>query len=281
MVRLAHRGPFHHSPSNPFDDVTPVISGNNVVYDGFSGRQQRHLLVQLRHWLRHSHSRQTLRPSPTRPSTTTWSRGWSSPSTPSRLTCRPPSSAALSSRPRAPCPTSSARGSRADLITYVLDYDVGWYDHGTGQTVRLTQDAHVQNMAVPSGNYIYFTDNRTGKRPALRAPGRQRRDLPADRQRGVALGLDDADGQTVVYNDQRYGNVEVFRLTWWQFDLPPIADAGEDQTVDGGRGGAVGIRFRVRMIPTWPGLITSRYHWSHESQAPGGSTAQLSDPQEV
>ena len=158
-----------------------------------------------------------------------------------------------------------------DLISYSLDFDIAWYNHATGETVRLTEDFWNQSVSLVSGNYVYFTDDRTG---ALQIYVHviDTGDTYQLTDQAVLLSLDDVDGQTVVFSDMRDGNPEVYRVTWG-FDQPPIADAGEDQTVDVGE--YVVLNGAYSYDPD--GQDVDFYQWAIESK-PGGSTAELVNP---
>ena len=255
---------------NPFADVTPAISGNNVVYDGYVG--MNHDI----YWF----SCDTGEVAPL----TATAPPESHPDIDGNLVAWMVYSDVTSSYDIVGTVLGGADFTVADsdidesapsvsgnLISYSLEFDVGWYDHATGETVRLTQDAWSQPVSLVSGNAMYFTDNRTGS-AQIYVHVIDTGDTYQLTDQAVLLSLDDVDGQTVVFSDMRDGNPEVYRLTWG-FDQPPVADAGEDQTV------FVDELVQLDGIGSYDpdGQSVSDYSWSIET-TPNGSTAELDSP---
>lgn len=158
-------------------------------------------------------------------------------------------------------------------IAYLIGYDAAYYDHLSGQTVRLTEDPHAQHTIKISGDYIYFTDNRTGSDQLwVHVLGTDTAlQLTSN---AVYMVFTDADDDIAVFHDQRYGNLEIFRLQWG-YDQPPIADAGEDQAVLVGES----AQLSAGGSHDPDGQACSQALWTIET-APSGSLAELSNVQD-
>jgi beta propeller repeat protein len=117
-------------------------------------------------------------------------------------------------------------------IAYLLDTDVAVFDTGTGETLRVTEDGYQQSHVKIAGNYVFFTDNRNGNLDIFMhdlGTGLTYQ-LTSDVRDQI---LTDADQNRAVFYDSRYGSNDIFavELTW---NHPPIADAGQDQSVYAG-----------------------------------------------
>ena len=157
-----------------------------------------------------------------------------------------------------------------DRVAYIVDDDVAVYDHSVPSTTLLTDDAYVQDYVVITGQYVYFRDDRNGNfdvfvRDLGNGQTHQLTDDPSDQ---TPTG---ADGQRVLYHDDRTGDFNVW-IAEWEYNTPPIADAGDDQQV------FVGETVQLDGSAWDPDFdpITG-WLWAFESM-PDGSAAVLSNP---
>jgi Tol biopolymer transport system component len=116
-------------------------------------------------------------------------------------------------------------------IAYRIDgQDIAVYDEQTGQTVRVTDDAYVQQSPRVADGLVYYMDNRAGNfdlyaYDLARGCTYQLTDEPHDQYLG------DADGDRIAYHDNRSGANDVF-LLGVRMNRPPVADAGADFVMD-------------------------------------------------
>jgi beta propeller repeat protein len=103
-----------------------------------------------------------------------------------------------------------------DLIAYITDGDVAVYDHSTGQTTQITNDAFNQSQVVIDGQQLVWTDDRNGNDDLFLYDmilGETFR-LTSDTS---DQNLGDFEGNRVVFDDGRLGDFNVWQVV---FELP-------------------------------------------------------------
>ena len=105
-----------------------------------------------------------------------------------------------------------------NLVAYIVDGDVAVYNHGTGQTTQITNDAFNQSRVVIDGQNLVWQDNSNGNEDLFLhnlALGQsfQLTSDPSDQTLG------DFEGNRVVFHDRRLGNFQV-----WQVEFTIIPD---------------------------------------------------------
>ena len=121
-------------------------------------------------------------------------------------------------------PIATGTGDESDasvsghLVAYIVDGDVAVYDHSTGQTTQITNDAFVQSKVVIDGQRLVWVDDRNGNddiflHDLVSGETFQLTTDPSDQYLG------DFEGNRVVFFDLRLGNSNV-----WQVEFTIIPD---------------------------------------------------------